>query len=711
MSPERDGVYRTPKATKTFRERIEGGDSPLVGGSRRRAPSSPMTEGETKSSPTRTDSFHIIHKVPPGDSPYVRAKHAQLIDKAPGKSVALFWSAINNNDRVDSALKDMAIVMKQLNRAEEAVEAIKSFRNLCSHEAQESLDNVLLDLYKRCGKVDEQIELLQNKLKVVEEELAFNGRKTKITKSQGKKLFVPLRSERARLLGNIGWAYMQKNDFHTAERNYRKALSIEYDKNKQCNLAICLMYTGKISEAKLMLKSIKPSPETTKDSAQDSYIKSFDRACEILSQIESHPLCPNTGREKISRASYFMRDEKATGTETDYIFSVGLIDEKSDQKNRSQSRSARIFSRCDTDGGDPAFLEEMENISSSLADMGLSSSAEKWRTRFQCRDQFDSVPSSTHKAERQRQIAPSSFISKYTKWHDENGVGEARYQETGGSPYILNRKISMKENWKRNPSNSLIKNQRWVDMVDDEDSVTNSIEGEKKEQVAEITENLAGSTHMWHPEALTTSKSRKTWADMVEEEDQFLSTTTWSNFPAGNRQDPSPKQSNSPNPVYRKQISCSGKRCAEEFADENLNTNIIHSPSGKVQSSAEYQKQSLEQVNLTPPHSTHSPSREVYQTPCFGSAGEVFWSPPSSFSKGSFQHKKNLDSSPFSWRFDRNPSSKRSLTFDRQQKHYPKDGLDAEDENVLQGMDDKPTKRRNRLRVFQEITLPDTPRG
>ena len=49
---------------------------------------------------------------------------------------------------MDSALKDMAIVMKQQNRPEEAIEAIKSLRYRCSDHAQESLDNVLLDLYK-----------------------------------------------------------------------------------------------------------------------------------------------------------------------------------------------------------------------------------------------------------------------------------------------------------------------------------------------------------------------------------------------------------------------------------------------------------------------------------------------------------------------------------------------------------------------------------
>lgn len=71
-----------------------------------------------------------------------------MVEKDPEKAIPLFWAAINAGDRVDSALKDMAIVMKQQNRAEEAIEAIKSLRSRCSDQAQESLDNILLDLYK-----------------------------------------------------------------------------------------------------------------------------------------------------------------------------------------------------------------------------------------------------------------------------------------------------------------------------------------------------------------------------------------------------------------------------------------------------------------------------------------------------------------------------------------------------------------------------------
>ena len=53
----------------------------------------------------------------------------------PRKAISLFWSAINAGDLVDSALKDMAVVMKQLDRFDEAIEAIKSFCHLCPFDS------------------------------------------------------------------------------------------------------------------------------------------------------------------------------------------------------------------------------------------------------------------------------------------------------------------------------------------------------------------------------------------------------------------------------------------------------------------------------------------------------------------------------------------------------------------------------------------------
>ncbi|MCD7455170.1 hypothetical protein HAX54_027246 [Datura stramonium] len=239
----------------------------------------------THAQSAKADLFHVIHKVPAGDSPYVRAKHVQLIDKDPSKAVSLFWSAINSGDRVDSALKDMAVVMKQLDRSDEAIEAIKSFRHLCPSESQESIDNILIELYKRSGRLEEEIELLELKLKNIEEGIAFGGKKTKLARSQGKKVQITIEKEYSRLLGNLAWSHMQLNNFKLAEEYYRKALSLEPDKNKQSNLAICLMHMNKIAEARFLLQSIKASDRRQMD---DSCTKSFERATQMLAELESH---------------------------------------------------------------------------------------------------------------------------------------------------------------------------------------------------------------------------------------------------------------------------------------------------------------------------------------------------------------------------------------------------------------------------------------
>ncbi|XP_071738115.1 protein SULFUR DEFICIENCY-INDUCED 1-like isoform X1 [Rutidosis leptorrhynchoides] len=211
---------------------------------------------EVNSKTKDEDQFHVIHKVPSGDGPYVKAKHAQLVERDQEGAIVWFWKAINAGDRVESALKDMAVVMKQLDRTEEAIEAIKSFRCLCPKSAQESLDNVLIDLFKKCGKVDEQIGLLKQKLRMIYRGEAFNGKPTKTARSHGKKFQVSVRQETSRILGNLGWAYMQKSNFMAAEVVYKKAQMIDPDANKANNLALCLMKQARYNEACSVLQHV-----------------------------------------------------------------------------------------------------------------------------------------------------------------------------------------------------------------------------------------------------------------------------------------------------------------------------------------------------------------------------------------------------------------------------------------------------------------------
>ncbi|RWW65176.1 hypothetical protein BHE74_00027522 [Ensete ventricosum] len=212
----------------------------------------------------KKDLFHVIHKVPPGDSPYVRAKHLQLVEKDADAAILWFWKAINSRDRVDSALKDMAVVMKQQDRAEDAVEAIRSFRHLCPKQAQESLDNLLIDLYK--------IELLKQKLHMIYLGEAFNGKTTKTARSHGKKFQINIKQETARIL---------QNNYGAAEVVYRKAQMIEPDCNKACNLGLCLIRQGRYDDAHRVLEDVILA-------GSDDW-KTIKKAEELMHEIDLRP--------------------------------------------------------------------------------------------------------------------------------------------------------------------------------------------------------------------------------------------------------------------------------------------------------------------------------------------------------------------------------------------------------------------------------------
>ncbi|CAN6290560.1 unnamed protein product [Urochloa humidicola] len=208
-------------------------------------------------SPTTTTAPpHVAHKIPSGDGPYARAKHFQLVEKDLDASIAWFWKAINTGDKLDSALKDMAVVMKQRGYLTEAIDAIKSLRHLCPKQSQESLDNILLDLYKASGRTKEEIELLKQKLRKIYLGEAFQGKTTKRARSHGRKIHVSVRQETSRVLGNLAWAYMQQGNFMAAEVVYRKAQMIDPDANKACNLALCLIEQSRHADAEGVLADV-----------------------------------------------------------------------------------------------------------------------------------------------------------------------------------------------------------------------------------------------------------------------------------------------------------------------------------------------------------------------------------------------------------------------------------------------------------------------
>ncbi|VYS69253.1 unnamed protein product [Arabidopsis thaliana] len=241
-----------------------------------------MPISERKRSPLieNQESF----RVRTGDSPYVRAKHAQLVSKDPNQAISLFWAAINAGDRVDSALKDMVVVLKQLNRFDEGIEAIKSFRYLCPFESQDSIDNLLLELYMKSGRITEVAELLEHKLRTLEQDKHYGGRIKIAKRSHEEQNNKTIEQEKARILGNLAWVHLQLHNYGIAEQYYRNALSLEPDNNKLCNLAICLIRMERTHEAKSLLEDVKQS--LGNQWKNEPFCKSFERATEMLAERE-----------------------------------------------------------------------------------------------------------------------------------------------------------------------------------------------------------------------------------------------------------------------------------------------------------------------------------------------------------------------------------------------------------------------------------------
>jgi len=57
---------------------------------------------------------------------------------------------------------------------------------------------IYIEFLQRCGRLEEQMQILQDKLKRIEEGFAFARRKVKLARSQGKKVHITVEQEYAR---------------------------------------------------------------------------------------------------------------------------------------------------------------------------------------------------------------------------------------------------------------------------------------------------------------------------------------------------------------------------------------------------------------------------------------------------------------------------------------------------------------------------------
>lgn len=173
-----------------------------------------------------------VSGIPRGSNPYARAKRVQLVEKDLERAAKLLRDAIKQGDNVESALKDLAALLVQLGRPDEAIQVLEKNRGLISN--QQSVDNMLISFYQTAGQHDNAIALLEKKLEQAATE-----------------------SKRVQILWQIAVGYLRKEDYAQAERTFRKVLGAQPDnRTAQRNIALCLFKQERYEEAQQILSRI-----------------------------------------------------------------------------------------------------------------------------------------------------------------------------------------------------------------------------------------------------------------------------------------------------------------------------------------------------------------------------------------------------------------------------------------------------------------------
>ncbi|MFN3391926.1 MAG: tetratricopeptide repeat protein [Meiothermus ruber] len=178
--------------------------------------------------------------IPRGSNPYAQAKRVQLIEKDLDRAAQLLRDAIKQGDTVESAVKDLAALLVQLGRPDEAIQVLERNRSRISN--QQSVDNMLIGFYQNAEQHDKAIALLQKKL----------GQAT-------------TESKKVQILWQIAIGYLRKEDYAQAEQTFRKVLLAQRDnRNAQRNIALCLFKQERYEEAQQILNRIlltTPDPQ------------------------------------------------------------------------------------------------------------------------------------------------------------------------------------------------------------------------------------------------------------------------------------------------------------------------------------------------------------------------------------------------------------------------------------------------------------------
>jgi len=170
--------------------------------------------------------------LPSGSNPFAQAVRARNLEKDLSKAVNLYRLAIKQNDHFESAVKNLASVLEQLGRVEEAIEVLQQYRGEIAN--QKSVDNMLVILYQKAKQYDKALVLFE---------------KFKKTADTTKKF---------QYLWKIAYCETKQENYSRAEQSWKEILRREGGNvSVKRNLAICFYKQDRIDEAENILNQIQ----------------------------------------------------------------------------------------------------------------------------------------------------------------------------------------------------------------------------------------------------------------------------------------------------------------------------------------------------------------------------------------------------------------------------------------------------------------------
>lgn len=377
----------------------------------------------------------------------------------------------------------------------------------------------------------------------------------------------------------------------------RKALSLEPDKNKQCNLAICLMHLNKMMEAKFILQTVRNSCRN--GHTDESFTRSFERATQILRKFESgHSLKPINEKKDISGEIHESFSSHARGNITGpQTANVTKLDGPQILKGSSQIHGASSLLLNFHDSNVSLSGSKRRNIKGTLCGSRQLCNGEMEEDSV-CMNKYDAASFSLDKTPGVLFTQPQKCLrlgNKGNHWYAEGSNAgcsrkllfqpEKNCEEV--QQYLRCHNIDKEPESARSLSSQDRRKNIWGDPAakinggedfnldtrmknfPDPEEDGNQIRKSRKQQETNIEEYLKEDCSRRH-------ENRKSWADMVEEEDDHQEEF------GNERRD----YVLSPNDF-------------KQFADENRNSNVIEeTPSCSMKNQCESLSQKIESLIL-----------------------------------------------------------------------------------------------------------------